>query len=252
MRKELYYLLCLLIVLALISCEPSSLTKPSSDSSRKKYTIANATYDISLISVDKSTGAKKMGEQRIETVAEEGTARFYFEDETVRIKWLPSPYDIVFVLNNKTDGPVRIVWNEARFIDEKGASHRLIHSGTGYEDRNNSHPPTVVAARGALEDFVHPADYFQWEKWSSKQQGYWKRAPFMPTKVKGTAEELRTKAEPFVGKTFQVILALRVDDVQNDYVCTFKINNVDVTEKEEKQPEKKSNGSRKGGMRRTF
>jgi hypothetical protein len=190
-----------------------------------------------------------MGEQRIETVAEEGTARFYFEDETVRIKWLPSPYDIVFVLNNKTDGPVRIVWNEARFIDEKGASHRLIHSGTGYEDRNNSHPPTVVAARGALEDFVHPADYFQREEdyggSSYKQQGYWKRSPFLPAQIKGTAEELRAKAEPFVGKTFQVILALQIGDLQNEYLCTFRINKVAATE-EKREQEKGSDNKEKG------
>jgi hypothetical protein len=250
MRKNICYLLPLLTVLALISCEPSYRTKPPSDSSRKTYTIANATYDISLISVEKSTGVKKIHEeQRIEAVIEEGISRFSFEDETVKIKWLPSPYDIVFMLNNKTDGPVRIVWDEARFIDEKGASHRLIHSGAGYEDRNVSHPPTVVAARGALEDFVHPADYFQREEdyggSSYKQQGYWKRAPFLPAQIKGTAKELSAKAEPFVGKTFQVILALQIDDVQNEYVCTFKINKVAVAE-EKREQEKGSDNKEKG------
>ena len=258
MRKNLYYLLSLLTVLALISCEPSYRTKPPSDSARKTYSIAKATYDISLISVEKSTGDKKIGEQRIETVVEEGITKFSFEDETVRIKWLPSPYDIVFVLNNNADGQVRIVWNEARFTDEKGASHRLIHSGIGYEDRNNSQPPTIVAARGALDDFVHPADYFEREEGSGgssyKQQSYWKRSPFLPAQIKGTAAELRAKAEPFVGKTFQVLFVLQIDDVQNEYFCTFKINKVDVTVKQE-QPEKNPNdgkGSGKGSRRRTF
>jgi hypothetical protein len=203
--------------------------------------------------MERYMGTQKIyGEQKIEAVLEEGVSKFYFENEMMRIKWFPKPDDVVFVINNKLDRPIRIIWNEAKLIDEKGVTHRLIHSGIGYEERNDPQQPTVVAAKGPLEDFVHPADYFQREKLSSKQQGYWKRAPFMPTQIKGTAEELRTKAEPFVGKTFQVILALQVDDVRNDYVCTFKINNVDVAEKEEQQPEKKSNGSRKGGMRRTF
>ena len=252
MRKNLYYLLSLLTVLALISCEPSYRTKSPSDSSRRTYTIANASYDISLISVERSNGAKKIyGEQRIETVTEEGISGFYFDDEMVRIKWSPTPYDIVFVLNNKADGPVRIVWDEARLIDEKGVSHRLIHSGIGYEDRNAPHPPTVVAARGTLEDFIHPADYFQKEEGygggSYKQQGYWKRAPFLPAQIKGTAEELRAKAAPFVGKTFQVILALQIDDLRNDYVCTFKVNKIDVTE--EKREQEKSPDSKEGGKR---
>jgi hypothetical protein len=258
MRKGIVIFFCVFIIAALIGCGPSYRSKSPSDSSRKTYTIANATYDISLISVEKSTGAKKIyGEHKIEAVVEKGISRFYFEDEMVRIKWLPSPYDIVFVLNNKTDGPVSIVWNEARFIDEKGVSHRLIHSGTGYEDRNNSHSPTVVAARGTLEDFVHPADYFQREEdydgKSNKQQDYWKRASFLPAQIKGTAEELRTKAEPFVGKTFQVMLALQIDDLRNDYLCTFKINKVAVTEEkreQEKNSDNKEKGKRSGrGMR---
>ena len=123
------------------------------------------------------------------------------------------------------------------------------------------HPPTVVAARGTLEDFIHPADYFRLEedfgRGSYKQQGYWRRASFLPTQIKGPAEELRAKAEPFVGKTFKVILALQIDNVRNDYVNTFKINKVDVTEKvqQEPQPEKKPDegkGSEKGSRRRTF
>ncbi len=249
MRKNLYYLLPLLTLLTLISCGPSYRTKPSADSSPKMYTVANATYDISLISVEKSTGDKKMGELRIEAAVEQGISKFSFEDEKVRIQWLPSAYDIIFKLNNETNGPLRIVWNEARFIDEKGASHRLIHSGAGYEDRNNSHPPTAVAPRGALDDFVHPADYFKREEGyggsSNKEQGYWKRAPFLPAQIKGTAEELRAKAEPFLGKTFQVILALQIGDLKNEYVCTFKINKVAVTE-EKREQEKGSDNKEKG------
>jgi hypothetical protein len=251
MKKEIFILFCAFIITTLIGCESPYQTK-----SQRTYTIANASYDISLISVERYIGTEKLyGEQRIEEVLEEGISRFYFEDEMVKIKWFPRPDDIVFVLNNKVDGPVKIVWNEAKFIDEKGVSHRLIHSGIGYEERNYSQPPTIIVGKGAIEDFVHPADYFQREEGggrrSSKQQGYWRRVPFMPTQIKGTAEELRAKTEPFVGKTFQVILALQINDVPNNYVCTFKINKVDITEKEQ-QPENKSNESRKSSRRRAF
>ena len=253
MRKQIPVFLCAFVIAALIGCGPSYRTKPPSDSSPKTYTIANAAYDISLISAEKSTGDKKMGAQRIEAVVEGGISKFSFEDETVRIKWLPSPYDIVFMLNNKTDGPVIIAWNKARFVDAKGVRQRLTHSGAGYEDRNNSHPPTVVAARGALEDFVHPADYFQREEGyggsSDKEQGYWKRAPFLPAQIKGPAAQLRAKAEPFVGKTFQVILVLETGDIQNEYACHFKINKVTVAEEkheQEKGPNNKEKGKRSG------
>ena len=123
MRKGIVILFCAFIIAALVSCGPSNRTKPLSDSSRKTYTVANAAYDIALVSVEKSAGGIKLGEQKIGAVIEEGISRFSFEDETVRIKWLPSPYDIVFILNNKADRPVRIDWDEARFVDEKGLRH---------------------------------------------------------------------------------------------------------------------------------
>jgi hypothetical protein len=253
MRKEIVILLCTFIIASLIGCGLPYQTK-----SQGTYTIANASYDISLISVERSTGAKKIyGEQRIEAVIEEGISRSFFEDEMVRIKWRPTPDDIGLFINNKTDASMKIVWDEARFVDEKGISHRLIHSGIGYEERNDSHPPTVVAARSTLDDFIHPADYFrQEESYGSrayKQQSHWERSPFLPTQIKGNAEELRAKAEPFAGKTFQVLLPIQIENVRHDYLFTFKINKVNVTEEkheQEKSTDNKGKGKRSGrGMR---
>jgi hypothetical protein len=236
----------------LIGCELPYQTK-----SQGTYIIANASYDISLLSVEKSTGSEKVYEkQRIEIVLEAGITKFYFEDDMMRIKWRPAPNDIVFVVHNKTDNPVKIVWDEGKFIDAEGVTHKLLHSGIGYEERNDFHPPTIVYAKDTLEDFVYPADCWQKEesgRKSHKNQGHWKRGSFLPTQIRGTAEELRTKAEPFVGKTFQVILALQINGVRTDYVCTFIVNNVDVTEKEQ-QPEKNSNngGGRRGSRGGAF
>jgi hypothetical protein len=258
MRKEIIIFFCAFIIATLISCEPSYRTK-SSHSSRGTYTIDNATYEIPLVSVERSTGTKKMYEkQSIEAVMEEKMIKFCFEDELLIMKWVSTPTDIFFGFNNKTDRPVSIVWDESRFIDTNGVSHKLIHSGIGYEGRNDSHPPTVVAARGTLEDFVHPADYFQREECkdekSNNNQDHWRRTPFLPTQIKGTAEESREKVESLADKTFQVILALQIDNVRNDYVYTFKINEVGVTEKEQ-QPEKSHNegkGSGRSSGRGTF
>ena len=252
MRKKIVILFYAFVITTLIGCELPYQTK-----SQGTYIIANASYDISLLSVEKSTGSEKVYEkQRIEIVLEAGITKFYFEDDMMRIKWRPAPNDIVFVVHNKTDNPVKIVWDEGKFIDAEGVTHKLLHSGIGYEERNDFHPPTIVYAKDTLEDFVYPADCWQKEesgRKSHKNQGHWKRGSFLLTQIRGTAEELRTKAEPFVGKTFQVILALQINGVRTDYVCTFIVNNVDVTEKEQ-QPEKNSNngGGRRGSRGGAF
>ena len=194
---------------------------------------------------------RKYGEQRIETIVEVGIPKFSFEDAAVRIKWRPTSDDISLVLTNKSANLVKIVWDEALFTDENRGNHRLIHSATGYEDRNNIHPPTVIVARGTIDDFIHPADYFAPEegygKRSSGRTVDWRKSPFLPTQIKGTAEELRVRAESVVGKTFRVMLPIEIDYVLNDYTYTFKINGVNVSEKTERI-ETNSNENRENKM----
>ena len=210
------------------------------------YNSPKAKYDVSLIAVGRSVGNSELKkESRVEKVIEQGVVRYAFEDEVVKMIWRGAPIDIVFTVNNKTDGPIKIIWDGAKFIDEKGISHRLNHSGIGYDERNLPQPPTIVATRGKLDDFLHPADYFQWEPigilTSGKQDGYWDRAPFLPTQIKGTAEELRTKTDPVIGKTFQVILPLEINNVRIDYLCTFKINRVEIIDNREKDEKMERN-----------
>ena len=59
MCKEVIILFCALIVATLVSCESSSLWKQPD----RPYTIANANYDISLFSVEKTTGTGKVYEK---------------------------------------------------------------------------------------------------------------------------------------------------------------------------------------------
>jgi hypothetical protein len=248
-KKKVAILFYLFFIVLFMGCDSSHRTKASSPRTQK---VANARYDITMIAVEKSVGSQKMlEEQRIETVVEGGITRYRSEDNMVRIEWRPAPVDIEFTVHNKTDSPIKIVWDEARFVDEKGISHRLIHSGIGYEERKLPQPPTVIVGGINLQDFIHPLDYFQWKEIrgmkSDKQQGYWDRTPFLPTQIKGTAEELRVKAGAVLGKTFQVILPFEISNIRIDYLCIFRIANVDITEGEE--PIEKNSSEKKGSGR---
>lgn len=251
-KRDIIVPLWIVIAAALISCGPSLWNK-----SDQPYKIASARYDISLLSVEKSVEIGKVLEkQKIQTVSEEGVNKFYFEDDLIAAKWHPAPNDIVLNIRNKTDHPVTIVWDESEFNDDQGITHRLLHSGIGYEKRNDVHPPTVIYSKDSLEDFVFPSDY--WQKGDSvHESGHQEisrtRGSFLPVQIKGTEEDLRRIAEPLVGKTFQVILALHSNGVGRHYICTFIINGVNVTEREQ-QPKKSTdnmeNGkrSRRGGF----
>jgi len=184
-----------------------------------------ASYDIRLTEVERPAQAKqRYGEQKITQIEEEGVNKYYFEDEMVKIVWIPTSSHVSFILTNKTNHSIKIVWDEAAFVDENGVSHRVMHSGVKYIDRNNPQPPSVVVRNGTITDLVIPTDNIHYV---SGQYGYWKKVPLFPVSSVN-AEKLRSRSQIYIGKTIQVLLPLQIEDVVNEYIFTFEINCVTI------------------------
>ena len=185
----------------------------------------NAVYDIGLKEVVTPEKVKeKYGNQNISKIDSAGIARYYFENDMVKILWLPTSTDIYFTLTNKTDFSIKVIWDDAAFVDETGKSHRVMHEGVKYIDRSNPEPPTVVPRKGSIDDLVYPTDYAYFV---SGQYGGWDESPLFPNRAQ-SSEELKSKSQKYVGKTFQVLLPLQIQDVTNEYTFTFQINGVQV------------------------
>ena len=184
-----------------------------------------AYYDIGLKEVERPAQAReRYGEQKITKVEQEGVDKYFFEDQMVKIVWIPTSSQVSFILNNKTAHSIKVLWDEAAFVDENGVSHRVMHSGVKYIDRNNPQPPSVVVRSGTIKDLIIPTANIYYVR---GKYGGWREAPLFPTSsVK--AEELRSKAEKYVGKTIQVLLPLQIEDVVNEYIFTFEVKSVEV------------------------
>jgi len=188
-------------------------------------------YHIGLLEVEKPLQTEeRYGESQIIRLEGEEANKYSFEDELVKIIWLPSARDVSFILTNKTTHSIKIIWDEASYVDEYGANHRVIHSGTKYLDRNQPQPPSVVVRGAILTDLVYPSDYVYWKRggrgrWGSA--GGWEEKPLFPTSAYNV-EQLRAKADGHRGKTFQVLLPLEVEGVINEYIFLFKIEDVEI------------------------
>lgn len=193
-------------------------------------TTYRAYYDIGLKEVERPAQAKeRYGAQKITQVEEGGMEKYYFEDDMVKIVWIPTASQVSFVLTNKTDHSIKIVWDEAAFVDENGVTHRVMHSGVKYIDRNNPQPPSIVVRKGSVSDLIIPTDNIYY--WSGYDSG-WRKTPLFPTySVVGdstAATQLRSKSKKYIGKTIQVLLPLQIEDVVNEYIFTFEVKNVEV------------------------
>ncbi len=209
MKTTIYLMTCIIMLFGLIGC----------------VTFHQALYDFELQKVERPAQAKeKYGDQKIATTQEEGVNKYVFEDEMIRVLWFPTTYEINFSLTNKTSHSIKIIWDDAVYVDVNGISHRVMHSGVKYIDRNNPQTPTIIVRNGSIEDLVVPTDNVFY---LSGQYGGWEKKPLFPI-IANSVEDLNTEVEPYRNKTFQVLLPLQIEDVVNEYIFVFNIRDIQI------------------------
>lgn len=193
-------------------------------------------YDIALEGVERPPEAdEQYGSQKISPTAEKGY-KYVFEDKMIKTLWFPSSAEIVFLLENKTNHSIEIMWNEAAYVCEKGESHKVMHAGVKAADREGPQRPSIVEGNGVIKDFIYPADYVYYttDRWVERPLwgAGWTEKPLLPdSKSGGNEQEFIKKAETYIGKTLQVLLPIKVKDVTYDYVFTFKVKGVNLVTK---------------------
>lgn len=185
-------------------------------------TMYVASYDVGLDAVERPSDAtQRYGPPEITRADSAGVAKYQFSDSLITVTWLVLPQKIGFILENKADHSIKIIWDEAAFVDPNGLSMRVMHAGVSYADRNSPQPPTVVAKGGRISDVVHPTDYVDFI------YGNWREMPIFAPYSAMTIEALEP-ARDHVGKTIQILLPIEIEGVTNEYTFTFKVNDVKV------------------------
>lgn len=181
----------------------------------------NGYYNLGLQEVDRPENAKEQyGESKIVSLQEDGKSKISYEDDLIQIVWLPLSTKFSFNLKNKTDHSIKIIWDEAVYVNENGSSGRVMHSGVKYVDRTNPQPPTVVVKNATIDDIIVPTDNIYY---ISGQYGGWRTNPLFPNKA-ATQDELNNLSQNYINKTVSVLLPLQIEDTVNEYLFKFKVN----------------------------
>jgi hypothetical protein len=212
MKKLIFF--PLLATLCLSSCWTPYQTTYSTPAS-PDLSISGS-YDIVLNEVERPENTKeRYGESTIITLEEEGTTKYSYEDELIRIVWLPGSTKFSFLLENKSTHSIRIIWDEAVYVDKDGSSGRVMHSGVKYSERNNSQPPTVIVKNSNITDIIVPSDYVYYDR-------YWTTNDLFPTYA-ASKEKLEEMNQKYIGKTVKILLPLQIQDTVNEYLFSFII-----------------------------
>jgi len=249
MQKLLKVSLCCLL---LGGCAHQITKEPSAT---HRATTYRAKYSFSLSRVERPDKAsQRYGPTKIETLPPKLDYEYLFEDDLVRVQWAFRSNQMAFSLENKAEQSIEIPWDEAAFVDESGRSHRVMHASVQFADREKPQTSSVVAPKQLLEDIVAPTDYVRRVEGTRSTAGGWEEKSLLPdfdvhnsssTGEYATFADFEAAAASKVGKTIQIRLPLRVEEVVNNYIFTFRIESADAFEEGGHQV-KERKGSKKG------
>jgi hypothetical protein len=180
-------------------------------------------YVLNLSEVERPQNAnERYGEQKIINFKENNRISYTYEDELIKIVWSPHLFGFDFILGNKSDYSIKIIWDDAAYVNTKGVSGRVIHSGIKFTERNYPQPHTVIAKKTYLDDLLVPVENIYFNEGGLLSYDDWDIKPIFPNAA-DSKRYLEYLTKQYLGKTVKILLPLQVQETVNDYIFTFNI-----------------------------
>jgi hypothetical protein len=171
-------------------------------------------YEVQLRSVERPANAQeRYGPVAITRTDSAGAGRYTFEDSLVRATFFFDRQEVDLVLRNKTSFSMKLSWDEAVFVDGLGESHRVMHSGVRYMERDQAQASSIIARGSVIIDILIPVDNVFYNAFSRS----WDRLPMF-------------RGPNPVGAKVSITLPLEVQGVVNEYVFAFDVVNAPTAE----------------------
>ena len=123
-----------------------------------------------------------------------------------------------FKLKNISAKNMRLIWDNAAYVDANGKVDRIMHHGIKYVDRNESQPSSTIPAGAILEDAIIPVGVIGY----TARYGWHEGTMFgFSTTDRRLAET--QKANTF-GRNIKVLLPIEIDGEITEYTFSFTVN----------------------------
>lgn len=181
-------------------------------------------YNVGLSNVEAPADAKKQyGDTKIVKLDVDGETNYKYEDDYIDIMWIVTSKQFNFVLKNKSDYSIKLPWDDVAYISPTGQTGRVMHSGVKFIDRNASQPASIVPKGASLTDVVIPTDNVYY---ISGQYGGWREGNLFNFRL--DPKNFEQSKQPYIGTTVRILLPVLIQDVKNEYIFEFKVDDIEI------------------------
>lgn len=157
--------------------------------------------------------------QIIENTSEnDSITKYTYIDSVLSIIIFGDGKGFSFELKNISLNSIKVVWNDAAFIDVDGNTSKIMHKGTKYSQREGDQPATTIIKDAKISDVVYPIDNVYYDDllgWGVKS---------MYHKIDWIVEN-QPDPQNYEG-TVKLMLPIQIKNVVNEYIFVFDIKYV--------------------------
>ena len=144
----------------------------------------------------------------------------FYEDENILIAPNVSSDAITIQIQNSAPESIKVLWDDAVFIDQQGLSHRIIHVGTKYTDKEKAQVPSVIAPASRIEETLYPSDYINWTNGAWGSQGWQKQSIYNVGQTYATLQEAQATINELM-MPVKLLLPIESNEKKNEYIFLF-------------------------------
>ncbi len=139
-----------------------------------------------------------------ETIAinDSSVTKYRYTDNVIDIIIFAENKYFSFNLKNNSKSSIKVVWDEAAFIDHNGETSKVMHNGIKYSERESSQPASVIIKGAKLDDVA------------------------IPTKCVSYSNSLKEwTTDPMLIKEGEVklMIPIQIKETVNEYVFAFNV-----------------------------
>lgn len=133
--------------------------------------------------------------------------QYSYVDNVIDILIVGDGEKFSFILKNISNNSIKIIWNEAVFVDFNGSTSKVMHSGIKYAQREGDQPATTIIKGAKIEDVAVPTCNIRY----SSVLKEWVEDSMYPTRPNENPGQIR------------LMLPIQIKDVVNEYVFVFDV-----------------------------
>jgi hypothetical protein len=143
--------------------------------------------------------------------SDDAISKFQYKDNIIDILIFADRSKFYFVLQNISESSIKIVWDDAVFVDYDGNTEKVMHKGTQYSEKNSPQPATTIIKNAKWEDVVIPTHLVYYREATKYIEGGWDTHSMYP---------ILNELEP---GQIKLMLPIQIKDVINEYVFVFDV-----------------------------